>query len=177
MKDILAREAVLFRLRTYGYRRRDRRVRHYFAAERSKAPARELRKTKVALLEAMREHINDYCAVLASADGIETNWTSQHLKAEASLDAGFITIPHIRSHVAYAVALHEIGHIYGKHQRHPSTMVRERWAWKFARRHAMLWTEEMETQKVTSLKWYESQIRTGHVPALHPPTEISTRDK
>jgi hypothetical protein len=39
----------------------------------------------------------------------------------------------IRSAISYATALHEIGHILGRYQDSRRSLVRERWAWQWAR--------------------------------------------
>jgi hypothetical protein len=65
------------------------------------------------------------------ANRIENNY-ERH--ASASYRPPEIWIRPIRSPRAYAVALHEIGHIIGRYQMKKSVMVRERWAWEWARR-------------------------------------------
>jgi hypothetical protein len=50
----------------------------------------------------------------------------------------------IRGPLSYATVLHEIGHILGRHQQSKRTRVRERWAWKWARSNALVWTPAME---------------------------------
>ena len=50
----------------------------------------------------------------------------------------------IEFRISYASALHEIGHLRGRHQRSSSTLVRERWAWEWARANALIWTPAME---------------------------------
>jgi hypothetical protein len=62
-----------------------------------------------------------------------------------------VCIPHIKSPIAYATALHEIGHILGRHQQSKDSMVRERWAWQWAKRNALIWTPVMDQHAVTSL--------------------------
>jgi hypothetical protein len=53
--------------------------------------------------------------------------------------------------------LHEIGHIKGRHQRSPDTLVRERWAWRWAKENALIWTPAMEKNCSVSLAWYEAR--------------------
>jgi antirestriction protein ArdC len=55
-----------------------------------------------------------------------------------------ICIPQIRSPISYSTALHEIGHILGKHQRRRDSMLRERAAWQWAKSNALMWTPAME---------------------------------
>jgi hypothetical protein len=54
-----------------------------------------------------------------------------------------VMIAPIKSVVTYAVALHEIGHLRGRHQDSRRCMVRERWAWDWAKRNALVWTPRM----------------------------------
>jgi hypothetical protein len=56
--------------------------------------------------------------------------------------------------VTYAVALHEIGHIKGRHQDSRRCIVRERWAWDWAKRNAFVWTPRMARCAAESLQWY-----------------------
>src|SRR5258708_39773715 len=60
----------------------------------------------------------------------------------------------IKSGISYATALHEVGHILGRHQHSNSTMVRERWAWHWARVNALIWTPAMEQSARKALEWY-----------------------
>jgi hypothetical protein len=62
-----------------------------------------------------------------------------------------IRLPRIRSVISYAVALHEIGHIRGRYQRSRNVMVRERWAWQWARENAPSWSPAMERVAAKSL--------------------------
>jgi hypothetical protein len=67
-----------------------------------------------------------------------------------------IEIPPVDNEVAYSTALHEIGHLLGRYQEaHRRTLTRERWAWKWAQGHALVWTQMMEWNKRHSLKLYE----------------------
>jgi hypothetical protein len=68
---------------------------------------------------------------------------------------------------SYATALHEIGHILGRHQGSRMTMVRERWAWGWAQENALAWTERMEKDRLDSLDWHAT-----HSPRIHPPTTV-----
>jgi antirestriction protein ArdC len=68
-----------------------------------------------------------------------------------------VWITPIRSAISYATALHEIGHILGRHQRSPDTLVRERWAWRWAKENALIWTPAMEKHCSVSLAWYEAR--------------------
>jgi hypothetical protein len=68
----------------------------------------------------------------------------------------------IRSSISYATALHEFGHILGRHQKSRNELVRERWAWEWARRSALYWTPAMERHASKALAWCAS--RQGRVP-------------
>jgi hypothetical protein len=83
--------------------------------------------------------------------------------AQASYELGEVWIPPIKSSVSYAVALHEIGHICGRHRASRYRMVRERDAWSWAKTNALGWTETMERHRDASLAWYEAQIKIGSV--------------
>jgi hypothetical protein len=64
------------------------------------------------------------------------------------------------SAISYATALHEIGHDRGRHQSSCDQMVRERWAWEWARRNALDWTPAMGHHAV---KWLERvRVREEH---------------
>jgi hypothetical protein len=63
-----------------------------------------------------------------------------------------IQLPAIRSALSYATALHEIGHVKGRYQAMRNTTTTcERWAWQWAREHALIWTDAMERSAATSL--------------------------
>jgi hypothetical protein len=90
----------------------------------------------------MRVHVERLCKV----NGIEINY-GRHASASYLSDRndGAVLVPEIwirpvTSPRAYAVALHEIGHILGRYQLSRATLVRERWAWRWARRNALQWT-------------------------------------
>jgi hypothetical protein len=65
-----------------------------------------------------------------------------------------IHTPPIRSPISYATVLHEIGHILGRHQTSRRVMVRETWAWNWARPNAIVWTPAMERSATKALAWY-----------------------
>jgi hypothetical protein len=74
-------------------------------------------------------------------------------------EVGEAHLPLIRSEKDYATALHELGHLFGRYQRgkqRGKTLTRERWAWAWARRTALIWTSEMEDDAAQSLAWYAS---------------------
>ena len=105
----------------------------------------------------MRAHIRHLC----EANRIEINF-SRHASASYRSDRnhGAVLAPEIwirpvRSPRAYAVALHEIGHILGRHQRSQAVLVREHWAWHWAKRHAPDWTPAMQRHADWCLESYK----------------------
>jgi hypothetical protein len=96
----------------------------------------------------MRSHIQQLC----EANRIEINY-DRH--ASASYRLREIWIRAVRSPRAYAVALHEIGHILGRYQLSDATLVRERHAWRWARRNALQWTPAMRRHADWCLDRYE----------------------
>lgn len=61
-----------------------------------------------------------------------------------------IYITPIRSVLSYAVALH---------QSSLRVLVRERAAWKWAKRNALLWSPRMQERAEASIQWYEKNYR------------------
>jgi hypothetical protein len=120
---------------------------------------------------------------LSSAEEIDIDWCERPSKALAvSGEFDFIRAPRIKSLISYAVAMHELGHIKGRNQYSKNQIVRERWAWEWARRNAMLWTPRMERYAVASVRWYQrrwSQQRrrtsTTFAPT-HRPSSTSIAD-
>jgi hypothetical protein len=111
-------------------------------------------------IQAMRDHVN----VLAASHEIAVETQNvvrlheSYALREADGAADEINVAPIRSTLSYAVALHEIGHIVGRYQDSPNVLTRERWAWKWARAHAIIWTKAMERYAVAALAWYETTI-------------------
>jgi hypothetical protein len=99
----------------------------------------------------MRAHVERICKV----NGIEINY-GRHASADGKLRE--IWIRPLKSPRAYATAMHEIGHILGRYQMKRSVMVRERWAWQWARRNALQWTPAMEQYAERRLKSYADAI-------------------
>jgi hypothetical protein len=104
---------------------------------------------RISLAE-MRQHVLDLC----ERSGIIIEWRSGYGGAYAIRMAEEICTPPIKSVITYATALHEIGHVLGRHQSSRCVMVRERWAWKWARNNALLWTPAMQRSAERSLAWY-----------------------
>src|SRR5262245_38328470 len=101
-------------------------------------------------IEAMRRHILE----LSERYDINIEWQRSR-NARALPEMELIQVPPILSAISYAVALHEFGHILGLHQQSRSRVIRERWAWQWARRHALLWTPGMERCLQRCMAWYE----------------------
>jgi hypothetical protein len=102
-------------------------------------------------VNAMRQHILNVCRQFE----VQIEWRGSSRGGWAVHEFELVSIAPIKSAVTYAVALHEIGHVLGRHQRSRSRTVRERWAWDWARRHAITWTPAMERTMRRSLDWYE----------------------
>jgi hypothetical protein len=116
-------------------------------------------------VEAMRQHIEELL-VRYQEDDVGVRWIERPdrarvLRAPESHGGEVveIQIPRIRSSVSYSTALHEIGHAQGKYQRSRHEMVRERWAWEWARRNAIVWTDEMERHASKALQHIMSRQR------------------
>jgi hypothetical protein len=85
--------------------------------------------------------------------GLIYNWVPRRSMATAIYEFEEIWIPQIKSSISYAFALHEIGHIRGRHQTSRSRMVCERDAWAWAKAHALIWTDAMERLRFACLGW------------------------
>jgi hypothetical protein len=98
-------------------------------------------------VEEMRSHITELC----EKHEIEFIWCRRPTEAWADREHETIGIAPIKSAVSYATALHEIGHIIGRFQLSRDSMVRERWAWRWAQVNALIWTPRMERDRRKSL--------------------------
>ena len=103
---------------------------------------------------------------------ILVNWCKRPSQSHAVHEFEEIWIPPIKSRLHYATALHEIGHILGAHQQSRYLMVRERWAWKWARSNAREWTSAMESYARSSLDGYQKQIKAGRLPSELIPKDL-----
>jgi hypothetical protein len=106
-------------------------------------------------IEDMRCHFTKLCDQEGPDFSVRT--VNRCSKAYALQEAEEIGVPPIKSAISYATALHELGHQKGSHQRSKSVLVRERWAWQWARKTALLWTPQMERSAQRALAWYESK--------------------
>ena len=101
-------------------------------------------------------------------DGIE--WNTLGLDGQADPQNGTIRILPIRSEAAYAVALHEIGHIRCRHLDNlddlslgaedaaGEVLACERRAWEQARDNALIWTPTMECEADAGIAHYEAHF-------------------
>lgn len=103
----------------------------------------------------MRQHIES----LAQQQQIVvyTNRVRRTANAFALREAEEVHTPPIRSAITYAVALHEIGHILGRHQQSRHSIVREEWAWRWARENALVWTAAMERHAADALTYVRAR--------------------
>lgn len=73
--------------------------------------------------------LNRHFLKLCAEEEVDVQWCDSPLKALALSGAlEFIRAPHITSEIAYAVAMHELGHIKSRN-RSSDQMERERTAW------------------------------------------------
>ena len=106
----------------------------------------------------MARHVDEIC----TKDGVYLEFRySRPSKGWCLSDSKHVCIAPIRSVISYAVALHEIGHIKGRHQRSRYEIVWERWAWEWARRNAIVWTPRMEALAQKRMAWHEAEVRAG----------------
>lgn len=99
-------------------------------------------------------HALSFCEV----HDIAVYWVKRPSQAHALREIEEIHIAPIKSTISYATALHEIGHILGRHQLSKHVLVRERWAWEWARTNARCWTPAMERCAISSLSWYGRRL-------------------
>jgi hypothetical protein len=105
-------------------------------------------------LQHMREHIDELC----STHDLNRFTVNRPTRAYALGQFEEIHVPPIKSAISYSTALHEIGHVLGPHQRSAKAIVRERGAWRWAKRNALKWTPAMERNMRLSLEWYEKRL-------------------
>jgi hypothetical protein len=101
----------------------------------------------------MRQHIERLC----QENEIRCWQDSTHPNAWSANAFREIHTPPIKGAVSYAVALHEIGHILGRYQHSRHVFIREDWAWRWARVHALIWTPAMERHAQWALDWYRQR--------------------
>jgi hypothetical protein len=101
-------------------------------------------------IDQMREHV----MTMSRTMDIVVIWCERPSRAVAMREFEEVHIPRIKSTTTYAIAMHEMGHLFGRHQQSKRTLVRERWAWEWARKNALIWTVGMERCARNSLGWY-----------------------
>jgi len=105
-------------------------------------------------MQLLRQHIQELCERWE----INIEWCDRPSRSWGGRELDLICIAPVRSAISYATALHEIGHVMGRHQGSRSTIVRERWAWHWAKANALsLWTPRMQQAMCGSLTWYEKR--------------------
>jgi hypothetical protein len=78
----------------------------------------------------LRRHVEDLAAAHEIFVVIQSGrWWAGAIREADGNDRNEVHTPPIRSDVAYATALHEIGHILGRYQSSRRRVVREQWAW------------------------------------------------
>jgi hypothetical protein len=110
---------------------------------------------RIITLEDLHRHVLD---LWGKEDGIE--WIDKILSPVAHLESGTIRIHQIHSETAYAVALHEIGHIRGGSFEDLLTdedlLTEERRAWAWAKANALVWTPTMQREAERCMGAYEA---------------------
>jgi hypothetical protein len=107
---------------------------------------------QLANIDRLRRHVTEICDL----QEIEIEWQEKHDGRSLGPQMRIIQVRPIKSAVTYAVALHEIGHVLGTHQGSRRKAVRERWAWRWAKRNALVWTPKMERTMRDCIEWYEA---------------------
>ena len=106
-------------------------------------------------VEDMHQHVISLC----HQHGVAYTWCRRPTSSWAWFDGEEVCIAPIKSPISYAVALHEIGHVLGRYQQSKDLMVRERWAWQWARRNALMWKPIMDRHAEVSLSFAGSRLR------------------
>jgi hypothetical protein len=122
--------------------------------------------TRTLTSEDLRQHVLGLC----ERHEISVFWCKRPSQARSVRKAGEITIAPITTRLRYAKALHEIGHLLGRHQTSRHVMVREGWAWRWAQSNALVWTPAMQRDAEKALAWYAP--RAAKIDSKwRPPTE------
>jgi hypothetical protein len=111
-------------------------------------------------VDQMQAHVLQLC----ETHEISITWQQPRDGAWAIYWFREILIPPIKSSRSYATALHEIGHILGRYQLSWVVLVRERWAWEWARRNALQWTPGMQRYAEHWLSYSERTPRARSNP-------------
>jgi hypothetical protein len=106
-------------------------------------------------LAAMQQHVK----TLTEGQDITVRWIQRPGRGQSAREWRETFVAPVKSPISYIVALHEIGHLLGRHQGSSRVMVRERWAWKWARQNALIWAPAFDRYVSESLDWYASRAR------------------
>ena len=110
---------------------------------------------RIITLEDLHQH------VLELAAGLQIEWIESFGGEMPKADAdGTIHVHPIKSENAYAVALHEIGHV--RTGRFDDVLIEERQAWDWARANALVWTPVMQREAEGSTQAYETDDRPAY---------------
>ncbi|MFL6799711.1 MAG: hypothetical protein ACJ8F3_20125 [Xanthobacteraceae bacterium] len=107
----------------------------------------------------MHRHVMDLC----QRHDIELISCARPMDAWADREHATIGISPIKSNVSYGTALHELGHVLGRYHQSRDSLVRERWAWTWARANALVWNARMERDRRKSLalarrnRWFRNE--------------------
>jgi hypothetical protein len=104
---------------------------------------------RIITLEDLHQHVLD---LWGKEDGIE--WIDTSWMPTADCESGTVRLHRVNSEAAYAVALHEIGHI--RQGQFEDLMVEERGAWEWAKANALVWTPTMQRTAKQSMASYET---------------------
>jgi hypothetical protein len=108
---------------------------------------------RIITLENLHQHVLDLAAEL------RIKWSDWQAKADPEIRT--VTLRPIKSEKAYALALHEIGHI--RTGRFDDVLIEERRAWEWARANALVWTPTMQREADSSLGHYEAWTDDAHL--------------
>ena len=97
------------------------------------------------------QDMHDHVMALCAKHEVTVSWCRRPTQAWAAREIEEIQIAPIKSAISYSAAMHELGHILGRYQHSRNSMVRERWAWEWARRNALGWTPAMKRNERVSL--------------------------
>src|SRR5262249_4212161 len=125
-------------------------------SERSRCAAETIMSKSTAVtIKDLSRHVLELC----KKHGIVIYaWCRRPSHCHALIGRKEIRIMPIESRLSYASALHEIGHLREEHQCSDSTILREYWAWEWARANALLWTPAMENNARKAMEWYASHV-------------------
>ena len=88
------------------------------------------------------------------ADEFTVTWCRRLSQAQAVRMVDEITIAPSGQLVLCGRAARDRSHLLGRHQNSRRVMVRERWAWRWARQHALIWTATVDRRIRDDLAWY-----------------------